>query len=118
MSEDAPEANPDNHERDDDEQLRKLHRKVSSVFVAVNLTTSVKATGHRSAAAGRGWSSVALAKEEGPHYFGGVAGGVAGAAGAGVPGAGADAGTGALCCAGFAGAGGGAEPLSTDPGPR
>jgi hypothetical protein len=108
MSEDPAEANPDNQQRDDDEQLRKLHRKLSSVFATADLTTSAKSR----------WSSVALAKEEGPHYFGGVAGGVAGAAGEGVAGAGADAGAGVLCCAGFAGAGGGAEPLSTDPGPR
>jgi hypothetical protein len=91
MAEDAAEANPDNHERDDDEQLRKLHRELSERLC------------HRG--------------PEGPHYLGGVAGGVAGAAGAGASGAGA-AGAGALCCAGFAGAGGGAELLSTDPGPR
>jgi hypothetical protein len=31
MAEDAAEANPDNHERDDDQQLRRLHREPSSV---------------------------------------------------------------------------------------
>jgi hypothetical protein len=44
MSEDAAEANPDNHERDDDEQLRKLHREPSSVFATADLSASAKAT--------------------------------------------------------------------------
>ena len=90
--EDAGESEHDDHNRDDDQQFRKTHRRAP------------------------------LARYFGA--FGGVAGGVAGA-GAGAPegaGAGAvagvdvDAGAGVLAGAGFGG--GGAEPLTTDPGPR